>query len=105
MVFSQLRVCGLMPTPWGDSSGAVTSCPMANGFDDDPELLRVLQVCYETGSRGAAPAEQRSICHSWLVGPFQELFGVSFHQGRLRTLAKMCFLKEDNSSRGGHRRY
>jgi restriction system protein len=78
---------------------------MADDLADDPELLRVLQACYESWSRGSAPPEQRSICHSWLTGPYQELFGETFHQGRLRTLARMGFLREDNSSRGGHRRY
>ena len=69
------------------------------------KLLRVLQACYESWSRGSAAPEQRSICHSWLTGPYQELFGETFHQGRLRTLARMGFLREDDSSRGGHRRY
>src|SRR5437773_10760270 len=78
---------------------------MAHDLADDPELLRVLQACYESWSRGSAAPEQRSICHSWLTGPYQELFGETFHQGRLRTLARMGFLREDDSSRGGHRRY
>jgi len=77
--------------------------PQAN--DLDPEFLRVLQACYECWSRGTSPSEKRSICHSWITGLYETLFGGSFHQGRLRTLARRGLLREEDTSRGGHRRY
>src|SRR5262249_45820475 len=78
---------------------------MRSVFENDLELLRVLQACYENWSRESVPPEQRAVCHSWVAGPYEKLFGSTFHQGRFRTLARMGFLKEDYTSRGGHRRY
>jgi len=73
--------------------------------DLEPDLLRVLQACYEYWSREPLPPEKRAICHSWVVDPYEKLFGGTFHQATLRTLAKLGYLVEDFTSRGGHRRY
>jgi restriction system protein len=74
-------------------------------FDEDPELLQILQACYECWSRESVPPDQRAVCHSWIAGPYEKLFGKTFHQGRLRKLARLGLLKEDYTTRGGHRRY
>jgi len=78
---------------------------MSLTLEDNPELLKILQACYECWTRSSASPEQRSICHSWIVGPYQDRFGGTFHQGKLRTLAKLGLLRDDETSRGGHRRY
>lgn len=69
------------------------------------ELQRILWSCYDYWSREPVPQESRSICHSWVTGPYQDRFGDSFHQSRLRELARLGFLIPDDTSRGGKRRY
>ncbi len=75
------------------------------GIEGDPELQRVLWACYSYWQREPLPPENRSICYSWVVGPFTARFGAGFHQSRLERLARLGFLEKDDTSRGGARRY
>ena len=51
------------------------------------------------------PKENRSICYTWVTGPYQERFNKLFHQSKLHQLAKLGFLEPEDTSRGGNRRY
>ncbi len=74
-------------------------------LENDSELQRVLWACYEYWLGESQPVHERTICYNWVVGRYSEKFGVKFHPSRLRHLTKLGFLKEDDTSRGGHRRY
>lgn len=49
--------------------------------------------------------ESRIICHNWVVDPFWNRFGVTFHQSKLRRLVQLGFLRPEYTVRGGTRRY
>ena len=76
-----------------------------NEIEDDVELQRILWACYEYWHKESLPPDERIICYNWVLGIYEEKFGTKFHQSRLRRLEKPRFLKKDNTSRGGHRRY
>ncbi len=74
-------------------------------LEKDSELQQVFWACYEYWQGEALPPRERVICYSWVVGVYEDRFGTKFHHSRLRNLAKLGFLKEDDTSRGGRRRY
>jgi hypothetical protein len=76
-----------------------------NELPNDPELQRVLIACYEYWRSEALPPDQRTICYTWVVGTYRSMFGTEFHQTKLYLLTKLGFLTQDESSRGGGRRY
>lgn len=76
-----------------------------NRIENDPELQRVLWACYKYWQSETLPPDKRAICYSWVVRLCQDRFGTRFHQSKLRRLAKLGFLQEDDASRSGHRRY
>jgi hypothetical protein len=45
------------------------------------------------------------ICHYWVVDPYRERFGGTFSQNTRRRLARLGFLRELYTVRGGNRRY
>ncbi|GEM_PF-1587917 len=74
-------------------------------IENDSELQRVLWACYKYWQSELLPAHKRNVCYSWIVGLYDERFGAKFHPSKLRRLTRLGFLKEDDTSRGGHRRY
>ncbi len=74
-------------------------------LEGHPELRRVLWACYEYWRGESMPEEERSICYSWVIEPFRQRFGGSFHPSKLRQLARLGFLEPEEASRGGKRRY
>ncbi|HXF85377.1 MAG TPA: hypothetical protein VNK49_08310 [Anaerolineales bacterium] len=76
-----------------------------NRIENDPELQKVLWACYEYWQREILPPENRAICYSWVVRLYQDRFGARFHQSKLRHLAKLGFLQEDDTARDRQRRY
>jgi hypothetical protein len=74
-------------------------------IERDPELQRALLACYEYWQTEPLPSEQRSICYSWVSGSHRRMFGGEFHPAKLSQLTKLGFLKQEDTSRGGHRRY
>jgi hypothetical protein len=74
-------------------------------IEKSPELQRVLLACYEYWQGEPLPLEQRSVCYSWVSGTHRQMFGSEFHPAKLYQLTKLGFLKQDDTSRGGHRRY
>jgi hypothetical protein len=77
----------------------------ADEIETDSELQRVLWACYKYWQDESLPAHERAICYSWIIEPYSERFGAKFHPSRLRHLTNLGFLKEDDTSRGGRRRY
>lgn len=71
----------------------------------DTELQRVLWACSDYWRRGTSPPDQRMICHYWVIDPYGDRFGGTFHQGCLRRLANLGFLRQLHTVRGGGRRY
>lgn len=76
-----------------------------NEIEDDLELQRILWACYKYWDGESLPPQERIICYSWVLGPYEDRFGTKFHQSGLRRLTKLRFLEKDDTSRGGHRRY
>lgn len=76
-----------------------------NEIEEDLQLKRILWACYEYWHSESLPPNKRIICYHWVVGIYEEKFGDKFHQSRLRHLTKLKFLKQDDTSRRGHRRY
>ncbi len=74
-------------------------------LDRDSELQRVLLACYEYWQNEPLPTNDRFVCYSWVIGIYQRMFGGWFHQAKLYQLTKLGFLKQDDTSRSGHRRY
>ena len=70
-----------------------------------PELQRILWACYDYWQAEPLPADDRTVCFSWVEGSYRTRFGGTFHQSRLAALAKLGYLVPDDSSRGGGRRY
>lgn len=77
----------------------------ANEIGDDVELQQILWACYEYWQAESLPPHERIICYNWVLRPYEDRFGTKFHQSGLRRLTKLRFLKKDDTSRGGHRRY
>jgi hypothetical protein len=69
------------------------------------ELLQVLWACHQYWKIQTAPPHERIVCYSWAIDPYRDRFGGTFHQSKLRILARLGFLKEARSVRGGSRRY
>lgn len=74
-------------------------------LEKDSELQQVLWACYEYGQGEKPRPLERVICYSWVVRIYEDRFGTKFHHSKLRRLAKLGFLKKDDTSRGGRRRY
>lgn len=74
-------------------------------IENNPELQQVLWACYKYWQGESLPTHERVICYSWVIKLYEERFGAKFHQSRLRRLTELGFLKEDDTSRGGRRRY
>ncbi len=77
----------------------------ANKIEDNLELQRILWACYKYWQSESLPPYERIICYTWVLGPYEKRFGTKFHQSRLRNLTKLGLLKQDQTSRGGNRRY
>ena len=77
----------------------------ADEIENEPELQQVLWACYKYWQNESLPAHERVVCYSWIVGLYNERFGAKFHPSKLHHLTKLGFLKEDDTSRSGHRRY
>jgi hypothetical protein len=77
----------------------------ANEIENDLELQRVLWACYRYWQGEALPPHERVICYSWVVRLYEDRFDAGFHQSKLRRLAGLGFLQQDDTSRGGNRRY
>lgn len=75
------------------------------GIENNHELQQVLWACYRYWQNEALPPPERTICYSWVLRLHEERFGTRFHQSSLRRLAELGFLKQDDASRSGHRRY
>ena len=69
------------------------------------DLQKVLWACYDYWRRESVPKAERAICYTWVVTPYQDRFGASFHQSALDRLTTLGFLEKDDTSRGGNRRY
>src|SRR5262245_33232475 len=78
---------------------------LAQSFFLDQELRRILWVCLDIWKNQTADPEAREICYRWVSAKYQEKFGGSFHQSKLRKLAELGFLKEGDLVRAGTRRY
>jgi len=69
----------------------------------DVGLECVLWACQECNRR--FPAPDGSFCFTWVLAVYREEFSSDFHQSRLHVLAKRGLLRENDSTRTGHRRY
>ncbi len=78
---------------------------IASDIEKDVELQRVLWSCYEYWCSEPLPADQRVVCYSWVIGPYEKAFRTQFHHSRLYRLTKLGFLRQADTSRGGNRRY
>ena len=76
-----------------------------NEIESNVELQQVLWACYKYWEGESLPPHERIIYYSWVVRPYEERFGTEFHQSKLRRLASLGFLQQDDTSRGGNRRY
>jgi len=74
-------------------------------IENNPELQRVLWACYKYWQGESLPPRERVICYGWILRLYEDKFGVRFHQSRLGQLAKLGFLEQADTSRGGRRRY
>jgi hypothetical protein len=77
----------------------------ANEIESDLELQRVLWACYKYWQGEPSLPHERVICYNWVLGLYEDRFDAKFHQSKLLLLTKLGFLKQDDTSRGGHRRY
>lgn len=77
----------------------------ANEIENNAELQQVLWACHEYWQSESLPPHERTICYSWVVRLYEDRFGARFHQSKLRQLASLGFLQQDDTSRGGSRRY
>jgi hypothetical protein len=78
----------------------------ANEIENAPELQQVRWACYQYWQgEELLPPHKRVIWYKWVLGPYKDRFGTKFHQSKLRLLAKLGFLKQDDALRSGHRRY
>lgn len=76
-----------------------------NEIEMDSELQRVLWACYHYCSI-SPPTDQRwSICYTWALHQYEDRFHDRFHQSKLKRLAKLGFLRAQDTSRAGKRRY
>jgi hypothetical protein len=73
-------------------------------IQNDPELQRTLWACFDYWRREEGPPAERMICHYWVIDPYRDRFGGTFHQAKLRRLANLGFLRELYTVRGGSRR-
>ncbi len=76
-----------------------------NNIEADPELQRVLWACYHYCSLAPSSSQQWSICYEWALHQYEAKFHCRFKQSQLRTLARNGFLRPEETSRGGKRRY
>jgi len=74
-------------------------------IENNSELQRVLWACYKYWEGESSPPQERVICYSWVIGSYKDRFGTEFHQSKLYVLTKLGFLKQDDTARGGNRRY
>ncbi len=74
-------------------------------LENNLELQHVLIACYEYWRSEPVPPEQRAICYTWGIAPYREMFGTEFHQSKLYWLTKLGFLIQEETARGGGRRY
>ncbi len=74
-------------------------------IENDTELQRVLWACYQYLQKESSPSHKKDICYKWVLGPYESRFGRRFHHLKLRQLAKLGFLEQEETSRAGHRRY
>lgn len=78
---------------------------IATDLENNAELQRVLWACYKYWQGEPLPVDQRAVCYSWVIRPYEKAFGAQFHQSRLYRLTKLGFLQQAETSRGGGRRY
>ena len=76
-----------------------------NEIENNTELKQVLWACYKYWQSESLPPHKRAICYSWVGRLYEERFGTKFHQSKLRRLANIGFLQQEEISRGGSRRY
>lgn len=77
----------------------------ANAIETGRELQQVLWACYQYWAAEITPPHERTVCYSWVIRPYEKKFGTRFHQSRLQCLAEIGFLKQEDTSRSGNRRY
>jgi hypothetical protein len=70
-----------------------------------PDLVDVLQYCFDFWKASDRPPEDRELCHHWLAGDYANKFGYQLHPSQLKALAKMGYLEEGDIARAGGRRY
>lgn len=66
----------------------------------DAELDGILQACRE-----CEKAPDGSFCHTWVSTNYEREHGHGFHQSKMKKLARLGLLRENDSTRGGNRRY
>jgi hypothetical protein len=69
------------------------------------ELKNILSACYDYCMKGDLSHETRVICYSWIIKQYEAKFGTGFHQSRLKDLVALGFLRQEDTSRRGNRRY
>jgi hypothetical protein len=69
------------------------------------ELRQVLWACYIYWMGEPVPPDERTIYFGWIAGPYEQKFGTTFHQSRLRQLANLGFLERADVAGVGYRRY
>jgi len=74
-------------------------------IENDQELQRILWACYKYWQGQSSSPGERAICYNWVLRPYEDRFGVKFHQARLRRLKTLGLLEQEETSRAGHRRY
>ena len=70
-----------------------------------PELQQVLWACYVYWQGEPSPPDKRTIYYGWIAGPYEQKFGATFHQTRLRQLVNLGFLERVDVAGVRYRRY
>ena len=69
----------------------------------DADLERVWWACRECARTSLTP--DGSFCHTWVSTIYERECGSGFHQSKMKKLARLGLLRENDSTRGGNRRY
>ena len=67
----------------------------------DQELNDILWACREYCKNNP----ENRFCYAWIKKIYFRQYNKTFHQSRLKELAKLEYLMLDDASRGGKRRY
>ena len=71
----------------------------------DQELKNILYICLNYSKKQTTDNTEADFCFHWLKDTYIAKFGNTFHQSKLRLLARMGYLVPLDTSRKGKRKY